>query len=199
MRIHLFMLGLLVLIGSCKDSVFQQDKQAGVILIQPFEDMPEKETISLYKALQKNHPNVKLLKAIPLPQTAYYSPRNRFRADSLIRFLRDRTSEGCVSIGLTSKDISHDKASISDYGIMGLGYQPGRSCIVSTFRLSKTNLSKQFLKLSLHELGHTQGLPHCPEKTCLMRDAEGKNHFEEQIGFCKDCKEYLQSRGWRLD
>lgn len=79
-----------------------------------------------------------------------------------------------------------------------LGYQPGSSCVVSTFRLSKINLPDQYLKLSIHELGHTQGLPHCPDKTCFMRDAEGKNHTNEETGFCPKCKAVLIEKGWVL-
>jgi len=79
-----------------------------------------------------------------------------------------------------------------------LGFEPGNACVVSTFRLPKMKLSRQLSKLCLHELGHTQGLPHCKNKTCFMRDAEGGNHLEEEIDFCESCKSYLKSEGWLL-
>jgi archaemetzincin len=82
---------------------------------------------------------------------------------------------------------------------MGLGFEPGNACVISTFRLSKTNFAAQFYKVALHELGHTQGLPHCPNKTCLMRDAEGSNHLDEETGFCPSCKAYLKSKGWLIN
>jgi archaemetzincin len=81
---------------------------------------------------------------------------------------------------------------------MGLGFQPGNACVVSTFRLQKGELSDQLFKLSLHELAHTQGLPHCKNKTCFMRDAKGENHLDEEIGFCQSCKSFLKSKGWLL-
>jgi archaemetzincin len=56
----------------------------------------------------------------------------------------------------------------------------------------------QFYKVAIHELGHTQGLPHCENKTCYMRDAEGGNPLEEEVDFCKTCKMFLKNRGWVL-
>src|SRR6202000_1310347 len=109
---------------------------------------------------------------IQLPQSAYYSPRNRYRADSIISYLDRFGRADTVIIGLTAKDISMNKGNIKDWGIMGLGFQPGNACVISAFRLSKSNLSEQLYKIALHELGHTQGLPHCKNKICYMRDAE---------------------------
>lgn len=166
------------------------------ITIQPFNDLPSRYIVHVYKELKKIYPNIIVLKAIDLPKTAYYKPRNRYRADSLINYLRRKTAPGHVTIGLTSKDISTTKDKIKDYGVMGLGYQPGKSCVVSCFRLSKKNTLEQFFKVSIHELGHTQGLPHCPVKSCFMRDAEGENHNDEEKEFCIKCKTHLESRGW---
>jgi archaemetzincin len=81
---------------------------------------------------------------------------------------------------------------------MGLGYCPGKSCVASTFRLHGNNRFEKLVKVALHELGHTEGLNHCPEKTCLLRDAEGKDHLNEEKGFCASCKKYLIKKGWEL-
>jgi archaemetzincin len=82
---------------------------------------------------------------------------------------------------------------------MGLGFCPGNVCVASTFRLSKKNLKEQFYKVAIHELGHTQGLPHCEDKSCFMRDAEGGNPLNEEHGFCEVCKLFLKSKGWELN
>jgi len=169
-----------------------------VIHLQPFNGIPKSNVTFVHDELQKIYPHIEVNESIALPEAAYYKERNRYRADSLIKFLGTITPKGHVTIGLTDKDISHTKGKIQDYGIMGLGYQPGSSCVVSTFRLSKANLLEQFFKLSIHELGHTQGLPHCSVKTCLMRDAKGKNHIDEITGFCSNCKKHLSSKGWTL-
>ena len=81
---------------------------------------------------------------------------------------------------------------------MGLGYRPGNACVVSSYRLSKKNKTEQFYKVALHELGHTEGLPHCKNKTCLMRDAEGGNPLNEEKEFCISCKKYLKGKKWNI-
>lgn len=169
-----------------------------VVAIQPFNDFTPELTNSVFAKLKEINPNTILRTPIQLPKKAYYPPRNRYRADSLIKYLSNFVSDDTVVIGLTNKDISTTKGDISDFGVMGLGYCPGNSCVVSTFRLAKTNLSEQFFKLAIHELGHTQGLPHCSNKICFMRDANGKNVFNEEKDFCPSCKSFLKNKGWKL-
>jgi archaemetzincin len=178
----------------------QQITQANnsVIVIQPFNDFTPELTNSVFAKLKEINPNTILRTPIQLPKKAYYPPRNRYRADSLIKYLSNFVSADTVVIGLTNKDISTTKGDISDFGVMGLGYCPGNSCVVSTFRLAKTNISEQFFKLAIHELGHTQGLPHCSNKICFMRDANGKNVFNEEKDFCPSCKSFLKNKGWKL-
>lgn len=168
------------------------------ILIQPFKDLNSESLIFVTQKIRKVYPQVKVLEAIDFPEYAYYSERNRYRADSLIGFLNQSTKEGFVTIGLTSKDISVTKGKTKDFGVMGLGYRPGKACIASKFRLSKKNADEQFFKIALHELGHTQGLSHCPEKTCFMRAAEGQNHTDEETDFYTKCKTFLKNKNWKF-
>jgi archaemetzincin len=194
-RIIIYFAILLLTSFSC-----QQITQANnsVIVIQPFNDFTPVLTNSVFAKIKEINPNTILRTPIQLPQKAYYPPRNRNRADSLIKYLSNFVSADTVVIGLTNKDISTTKGDISDFGVMGLGYCPGNSCVVSTFRLAKTNISEQFFKLAIHELGHTQGLPHCSNKICFMRDANGKNVFNEEKDFCPSCKSFLKNKGWKL-
>ena len=106
-----------------------------------------------------------------------------------------RAQENEIYLGITSYDISSTKNGKPDFGIMGLGFRPGKACVASDFRLKdKSN----FFKVVIHELGHTAGLHHCPEKTCFMRDAEGHNPTDEETGFCPSCKKSLLAKGWKL-
>lgn len=169
-----------------------------VIVIQPFENFSNAEAKLVFKEIQKINPKVILKKNIPFPLEAYYKPRNRYRADSIIRFLSSKIGKDSVMIGLSEKDISTTKGKVKDWGVMGLGYRPGNACVVSSYRLSKNNKTEQFYKVALHELGHTEGLPHCKIKTCLMRDAEGGNPLNEEKGFCRSCTKYLKTKNWKI-
>lgn len=175
-----------------------EQKPAITILIQPFRDIPSEKVEKVTEEIRKAYPHIKVLEPIDFPENAYYKARNRYRADSIIKFLNAKTKEGFVTIGLTSKDISVTKRNVKDFGVMGLGYRPGKACVASSFRLSKGNSDEQFYKVVIHELGHTQGLPHCPEKMCFMRDAEGKNPTNEETDFCEKCKTLLISKNWKF-
>ncbi|RLJ33527.1 archaemetzincin [Chryseobacterium sp. 7] len=198
----LYLLLVLLLTYSCsekKDVVKEKkEKPAITILIQPFKDIKPETVAKVAEGIKNVYPNVKILDAIDFPENAYYKERNRYRADSIIKFLSKETKGDFVTIGLTTKDISATRGKIKDFGIMGLGYTPGKACVASNFRLSKENKDEQFFKIAIHELGHTQGLPHCPEKMCFMRDAEGKNPTNEETDFCKKCKTFLINKNWKF-
>ena len=193
---------MLFLIFSCseKQKMVKEvpEKPAMTILIQPFKDIKPETVEKVAEGIKKVYPHVKVLNAIDFPENTYYKERNRYRADSIIKFLSNDTKQGFVTIGLTSKDISATKGNIKDFGIMGLGYRPGNACVASKFRLSKENTDEQFYKIAIHELGHTQGLPHCPVKMCFMRNAEGKNPTNEETDFCPKCKTFLINKNWKF-
>lgn len=198
----LLLLIIVVACSSCKDfgnDVLLWRYRAPVIVdIQPFRGVNAGEYQSLYSSLKKVYPSVQLKPPVDLPASAYYQPRNRYRADSLINFLKRQTPKGHVTLGVTHKDISTSKGKIIDWGVMGLGFCPGNACVVSGFRVSKEEKAAQLFKVAIHELGHTFGLPHCSNKNCFMRDAEGGNPTSEENEFCDQCKPRLKNAGWML-
>lgn len=151
----------------------------------------------VYKELLKVYPNVIIKPYENLPNRAYYKPRKRYRADTIID-IQSINAKSAYILGLTDKDISTTSGNYYDWGIFGLAYCPGNSSIVSTYRLSKKNLQEQLLKTVMHELGHTQGLDHCPVKNCIMTDAEGKNKLDDEKDFCNKCKSFLVKKGFKL-
>lgn len=188
---------LIILICSCNsEGIKNTDKQVTIVL-QPFSDFPKEKLVTISNELKLIVPQIQINAPIPLPATAYNTERNRYRADTIIAYLAKNTESGKVTIGLTTKDISTTKGDHKDWGVMGLGYRPGKACIVSSFRVSKRNNS-QFYKVCIHELAHTAGLDHCPQKTCFMRDAEGGNPLDEETEFCTSCHKYLVKKGWSL-
>jgi archaemetzincin len=97
---------------------------------------------------------------------------------------------------LTEKDICHYKNKENpEWGVFGLGLRPGKTCIISTFRMHKRVSVKKTLerleKVVLHEIGHNLGLNHCTNnKVCMMNDANGtiKQVDEEKVWFCNKCR-----------
>jgi archaemetzincin len=167
------------------------------IIVQPMGNFDIKLAKYTLAELKKIYPHFILNPNCELPKAAFNPTKNRYRADSILNIYKYKYGKDTVIIAMTSKDISTTKGKIADWGIMGLGHRPGNVCVVSTYRLNKKNLINQFYKLCIHELGHTQGLPHCPVKTCYMRDAEGGNPIDEETDFCVKCKEFLKGKGWK--
>jgi archaemetzincin len=101
---------------------------------------------------------------------------------------------------ITEKDICHyENDDNPEWGIFGLGLRPGKTCIISTFRL-KRNVSKQktlerLEKVVLHEIGHNLGLAHCTNNNeCMMNDANGtiKQVDNEKVWFCAKCMKQIK-------
>lgn len=180
------------------------------LLLQPLGEVDTAHIDSAATAVARAyHTTVQVAQRIELPASAYTTVRSpRYRADSLIAWLRAIKPQGvdCI-IGLTAQDISITKYDSTgatkdpawkyrDFGIFGLGFIDGPSCVVSTFRLGDGKSSLFFdrlKKIAIHEVGHNRGLPHCADPTCVMRDAvERMGSIDAVTGaFCAACKKRL--------
>lgn len=145
---------------------------------------------------------VQVLDPVPLPASAWYEPRERYRADRLLGWLEGVGQGADRVLGLTTQDISITKGSHADWGIFGYGQLGGRTCVVSTFRLRRGPAARELLlarlrKVVRHELGHTWGLPHCPTPRCVMEDYAGTiRSVDAEPGLlCVRCREALHRLG----
>ncbi len=200
MYLKLYWLVLLFSFVQCKENRnnIQKNNFNYTIYIQPFSDLDISIVKAVRDSIKKFYPYVEILEDKNLPTFCYSEKNKRYRADSLLRFLETNIKNNELIIGLTDKDISTTKDTIKDWGVMGLGNCPGKTCIASTFRLKAINRKSQIFKVAIHELGHTQGLAHCINKSCFMRDAEGKNPTNEEKEFCKNCTSFLKTKKWKL-
>jgi len=146
------------------------------------------------------HCGAVILPPAELPSFAYYEPRHRYKADSLLKFQAALLPAGSQTvIGLTNKDISTRSGENADWGVFGLGFCPGNACVISVFRLksgSYDQIKERFIKVVLHELGHNMGLPHCnANEYCLMNDAKGTmaQVEKERKWLCPDCRKLLSN------
>jgi archaemetzincin len=176
-----------------------------VVAIQPLAEVDELVIQRIRAGIEEFFPvRVVVRPPAELPPDAFYKPNQRYRAEKLLVFLdsiaNDHGNEYLKLIGITSADISTTKGEVYDWGIFGLGYLPGRVCIVSTFRLGRKKVGEvkffeRLVKVVNHELGHNFGLGHCPVPACLMEDARGKvKTVDQETGeLCPDCQARLKA------
>ncbi|MCA9525099.1 MAG: hypothetical protein KC549_02235 [Myxococcales bacterium] len=142
-------------------------------------DFPPAQVAEVARALEAALPvRVEIGPTLPLPASAWYAPRRRYKADRLLTFLAPHAPPGGKVLGLLRPDISTTTETHADWGIFGLATLGGPSGVVSTFRLRRhrptpARLRHRLASTAVHEVGHTLGLPHCPEAGCVMQDAEG--------------------------
>ncbi len=178
-------------------SVAAAQERPAVIAVQPLGPVKAERLAVVKQGLEEAFGvAVEVRKASPLPKSAWYAPRARYRADTLLGHLKETAGpKPPVVIGITEKDISCTKDEHVDWGIFGLGELDGRACIVSTFRLGargadEKKLRERLKKVAIHEVGHVTGLPHCPKAGCVMQDAEASiDTVDRESGaFCEECK-----------
>ncbi|WP_417940033.1 Zn-dependent protease [Flavobacterium sp. RS13.1] len=129
------------------DKQFRTDQK--VIVIQPLGNFKLNQAVTVFKQIKTINSNVLLRQNISFPENSFYKPRNRYRADSIIKNLKNNIGTDSVIVALSHADIRTTKNGIKDWGVMGLGYKPGKACVISDFILSRKNKNEQFYKLVL--------------------------------------------------
>lgn len=204
MRLIVFLFPVIFFCGCVK----QTDSETKVGIL-PYENFPKSKTDTIAKIIHEFYG----VETIVLPNKSHHvstftkvkSPR--YRADKIIALQKKQLSDTLdYIIGLTNKDISTSKKKngkikeptykYEDWGIMGLAYCPGKSCVVSTFRIQHKNEAVHFMRLkkvTVHEFGHNLGLPHCSNKNCVMTDAvESVATIDNaKLQLCKGCSNLL--------
>lgn len=180
----------------------QKDKKTAArtdeltICLQPFDNFTEKEAAKVTKelepALSKIFPDMKwhfeIFSNKPLPEDAYYKPRNRYLGNVLLKHLT--TTKDKFIIGLTHKDISFKIHGYDNYGIRGLTPIGGNNSIVSDNR-GKGN---EFIMVIAHEFLHGYSrAPHCKNPACLMCDHQFRKGKPMKVYLCKE-HEYIYQR-----
>lgn len=137
--------------------------------------------------------------SLQMPPAAYNARRNQYDADLILdRVLHRITGENRV-LALLTDDLYTSSRNLNF--IFGQAQCPGRVALVSLCRLDPTFYKappnrKLFLqratKEAIHELGHTFGLGHCANPSCVMSFSNSILDVDEKKPtFCKTCRRKL--------
>jgi archaemetzincin len=209
MKIY-FITTILLLVSCAKEKINTTENKKRIVGIQPYEKFSREEAKLISLAIDSFYKfETKVLPSKKLPKIAFTKIKSpRYRADSIIKIQNQSLPKNVDYIlGLTNEDISVTKYDATgqilkpkwkycDFGIMGLAYRPGKSAIVSNFRIKskhhKTEMTR-LRKVVIHEFGHNLGLPHCPNKNCVMTSAAEKlaTIDNEKLALCKKCQKII--------
>jgi archaemetzincin len=128
---------------------------------------------------------------------AFDSNREQYHSTSIIKRLADDAPEWALKV-LAMVDVDLFIPILTHvYGEAQLG---GKACIVSTYRLntepwrhnSREKLLERMVKESIHELGHTFDLRHCPDPKCSMHYCRSEDDVDLKSGtLCRYCRVML--------
>jgi archaemetzincin len=169
--------------------------QPKVVYIQPLGDVKQSYIDTIKQSVEYFY-GFKCVVKLSVPLTNELLAKSGCRYDAS-KILRKFKSFNNILI-VTEKDIATKKDKINEWGVLGLGYRPGKTCVISTFRMKKNVNEEKIIdrlkKVSLHEVGHNLGLDHCnKDSKCMMNDAKGtiKTIDKEKIYLCPNCKKII--------
>jgi archaemetzincin len=166
------------------------------VLIVPLGDLDAELISDAQKGLETAYRiKVDVGQAQDVPGSAYYPPRNRYRAEKIVEELQELSTKGTKVLGLTSVDISTTKGEHKDWGVIGLALLDGQGCVVSDYRIKGKGSEKlyreRWMKTVIHEVGHSLGLDHCTaSQRCPMQEYEGSIRNTDRSGMllCTSCR-----------
>ena len=157
----------------------------------------EKEFLeNIASAVKQEFQHPVIFKEAHIDLSEFYDPgRRQYNANYLLREIDVKFSNDLIkSIGLLNVDLF---IPILTY-IFGQAFLMGNTGIASIYRLNNERygmpkddklLLDRFIKEVIHELGHTFGLIHCHDQTCVMRSSTYVEDIDQKSqNLCNNCK-----------
>lgn len=140
-----------------------------------------------------------LERVMPIPQEAYNSKRSQYSSTKILRRIRDYTEDPDAdrALGVTDVDLYASGLNF----VFGEAECPGKVAVISFCRLRPEFYGHPFdgklfvercVKEAVHEVGHTLGLSHCRDSSCVMFFSNSILDTDRKgVSFCNRCFELV--------
>lgn len=176
--------------------------------------VPSNLVYQLTSRLKEIYPNTEYSGDLAFVESAYIKNdkkgNDRYWWSKLCPYIIKATdTKGGISLVFINAEVCNwtKDGSHANLGISNLG---GHISFVSYQRLKKNRRDNvnDMLKIAVHELGHSVAKLvigrkdlrfHCPNASCLMRDANNGFPYRGVTSFCPSCTKAMKTKGFNLD
>ena len=178
--------------------------------------VPAKDVDELVAALKKVYPDTKYAGALSLVDSAYIKDdpkgKNRYWWSKLRPHLikTTDTKRGLTLVIVNAEVCNWDAKAKGSHANLGMSNCGGHVSTISYQRLKVNHLNNvnDMMKVVIHELGHSVARLvieredlrfHCPNVSCLMKDANNGFPYRGLTTFCPSCSKAMKAKGFNLD
>ena len=189
--------------------------KAPILNVYNMGGVPPKDVSELVKALQKIYPNTKFAGELSFVDSAYIKNdpkgKNRYWWSKLRPHLIKTTdTKHYLTLVIVNAEVCNwDAKTKGSHANLGMSNCGGHVSTISYQRLKVNHLNNanDMMKVVIHELGHSVARLvieredlrfHCPDASCLMRDANNGFPYRGLISFCPSCSKAMRAKGFNL-
>jgi len=167
-----------------------RQKKPVMLVLLPCGPVEREDVDFLMGALSARGMKVVIAVERKVPTATFNVARRQYRADVFLNMAQNEPGDQVLAV--TNYDLYSGGLNF----VFGLAESPGKSAVISLFRLRRGANEETFrcraVKEAVHELGHTWGLSHCQNPRCVMHFSNSLEDTDrKEMDWCERCDRKL--------